>query len=128
MKKNIFLIGFLAFLALSACKEESDPIDQGAVERGKKLVVDCTACHNFSSRAELVGPHLIKVFGRQVASVRGYDYSQALIAQDFEWNKEKLVEFIMDPTSVYQGTKMAFGGITESEASDIVEYIRSISN
>ena len=61
-----------------------------------------------------------------MASISGYEYSDDLASREFSWDAGRLQTFILDPTAMVPETKMAFGGIDESEASDIVEYIRSL--
>lgn len=116
-------------LLLAACFEEEEitPIDTAAAARGQALAQDCTACHIIGRRDNLVGPHLVDLYGRQVASVSGFEYSEALAALDFEWDAEKIATYILDPTGTYPGTMMAYDGLTEGEAADIAEYFRSLS-
>lgn len=116
----------VAVAALSACNEEdSPPIDEAAAERGEALVQDCKACHQLTRRGNLVGPHLVKIYGRQVASVSGFEYSEALAAEDFTWDSARLAAFVLNPTEAYPGTMMAYDGLTEAEAADIAEYFRA---
>lgn len=119
----------IATLILAGCQEEEVlPIDTAAAARGEALAEDCKACHALNRRANRVGPHLQGVVGREVASVRGYDYSDALIAHGGIWTPERLADFILAPTEAVPGTKMAYGGITSQEADDIVEYLRSLGD
>jgi len=118
---TLFSIGLLA-----GCNEDdAKPIDKAAAERGGVLAEGCRACHSVNTRENRVGPSLLGVVGRQVASVEGYEYSEALKSQEFTWKPERIVQFILDPIGNIPGTKMAYGGITTEEASDIVEFLRS---
>ncbi len=118
----------LGFLALAACREEDGPpIDVEAAARGQALAQDCTACHIIGRRDNLVGPHLVNVYGRQVASVSNFEYSEVLAAQDFKWDSETLAAYILDPTGTYPGTMMAYDGLTEAQAADVAEYFRSLA-
>lgn len=112
-----------AVLAVAGCGD-SEPLDMAAVDRGAELAQDCAACHALEDRRNEIGPHLVDVMGRRIASVSDYAYSQALLAEDFDWNEERMIAFILAPTEEYPGTKMAYGGIDRSEAADIVEYLR----
>lgn len=116
-------------LMLAACLEEEEtaPIDTAAAARGQALAQDCAACHIIGRRDNLIGPHLVNLYGRQVASVSGYEYSEALAALDFEWDSERIAAYILDPTGTYPGTLMAYDGLTEAEAADIAEYFRALS-
>lgn len=113
---------------LAACKEEETgpPIDEAAAARGEELAEGCKACHSLTQKTNLVGPHLVDILGRPVASISGFEYSDDLASREFSWDVAQLEAFILDPTAMVPETKMAFGGIDEAEASDIVEYIRSL--
>jgi len=127
--RSTALIACLAVLTLAGCKEEEAalPIDVAAAERGAPLAEDCKACHALAQKSNQIGPHLVGVVGRELASVKGYDYSDALKAQTGVWEAERLAQFILNPTEAVPGTKMAYGGITIEESRDIVEYLRSLT-
>ncbi len=115
-------------LMLAACfEEETTPIDTAASARGQALVQDCTACHVIGRRDNLVGPHLVDLHGRPVASISDYEYSEVLAALDFEWDSEKIAAYILDPTGTYPGTMMAYDGLSKAQAADIAEYFRALS-
>lgn len=113
-------------MALAACNDDDGPpIDQAAADRGAGLVRDCRACHNLDGRTNLVGPHLVDLYGRQVAAVRDFEYSEVLAAQDFAWDSDTLSSFILNPTETYPGTMMAYSGLSAQDADDITEYFRA---
>lgn len=128
MTSRALLYATLALLSVTACSEDkgAPPVDAAAAKRGEVLAQSCTACHSLNRNSLGVGPHLKAIVGRQVASVDGYDYSDALKAQNFRWDEERIQRFIMNPTGTYPGTKMAYGDLSPEEASDIVEYLRSL--
>ena len=118
----------LAVSSLSACDEDAGPaIDEAAAQRGQDLAEDCKACHALTSKSNMIGPHLVDVVGRDIASVRGYDYSEALLARQGDWTTDALAVFILNPTENVPGTKMAYGGISPDDAKDIVEFLRSLA-
>lgn len=130
MKLQIrFAIFLLIASALAGCKDEATAnIDKEAAARGASLAEDCKACHQLDQRENMVGPHLVDLYGRKVASVSDYEYSDALSEQDFNWDSEKLATFILDPLATYPGTMMAYDGLTEQQAADIAEYFLDRSN
>ncbi len=119
----------LAGLLSGGCTDTDTqaPINPEAAARGARLAQDCNACHSLTSRSNAVGPHLVGIVGRKVASVDDYLYSETLLAQDFVWDTQKLTQYISDPISYLPGTKMAFSGLSTDEAADIVEHIRSLN-
>jgi cytochrome c2 len=129
MNRLVFGLMMMAILQVSACKEEEGDasLDEASVARGEVLAEACRACHQLTSAENNVGPHLLGIIGRQVASVTDYAYSDAMAAQDFSWDREKLEAFIFDPEAEISGTAMAFGGVTKEEVADISEYIISLT-
>jgi cytochrome c len=128
LRINHLFAAFLFVSVLSACGEEAGlPINEASATRGEELADDCKACHSLASKSNRVGPHLVDVVGRDIASVRGYDYSEVLLAQQDAWTAKTLAVFILNPTKAMPGTKMAYGGISPDEAKDIVEFLRSLS-
>lgn len=115
----------LLCIGLTACKETAD-LDPAAVSRGAVLAEDCVGCHSLEDSSNKIGPHLVGILGRQVASVSGYDYSEAMASQDFTWDTDRLTTYVLDPTAMVPGTKMAFGGIEATEAADLVVYLKSL--
>lgn len=117
-----------SFLFAGACNsDDGDKIDAAAAKRGAVLAKDCVACHSLTSKTNEVGPYLVGIVGRDIASARGFKYSDALLALDGNWNPERLAAFIHDPTSMTPGTMMAYNGISKDEARDIVEHLRSLA-
>lgn len=127
MKRKFTIFAVLPLFLAGCLEEDTIPIDTAAASRGQALTQGCTACHVIGRRDNLVGPHLVDLFGRQVASVSNFEYSEALAALDFEWDADRIATYIQDPTGTYPGTMMAYDGLTDSEAADIAEYFRSLS-
>ncbi|MFN3262790.1 MAG: c-type cytochrome [Pikeienuella sp.] len=90
---------------------------------GEKVFRKCRACHKTEDGANGVGPHLHGVVGRQIASVDGYRYSDALPA-DQAWTPENLYAYLEDPKGWAPGTKMAFAGLkTSQERANVIAWL-----
>ncbi len=87
----------------------------------------CSGCHTLAAGASsLLGPHLAGVIGRPVASVDGFDYSEALRGLGGRWTEERLDAFIEDPHAFAPGTAMVFAGEPEPDVRRrIIEYLRA---
>lgn len=84
----------------------------------------CVACH--SPDANRVGPLLRGVVGREVASVAGYQYSDALKRVNGRWDTRRLEMWLQDPQSMAPGTKMAFSLPSATERGAVIRYLASI--
>jgi cytochrome c len=82
---------------------------------GEKVFAKCAACHKVDG-TNGVGPHLNGVVGRNKASVEGFEYSEALLAQGAEpWSPENINAFLTNPKGYVPGTKMNYNGLPKVE-------------
>ncbi len=97
--------------------------------KGARSARKCTTCHTFApGGANKIGPALAGVIGREVASVDGFRYSDAMAAKGGVWTLQSLDDYLRDPPGVVQGTNMAFGGIRKAEERlDLLKYIAESS-
>jgi cytochrome c len=100
-----------------------------SVEEGQAVAKKCVACHTLEEGGgSKIGPALWGVAGRDIASVEGFAYSDALLEKEGVWEYENLYAFVGDPKGWAPGTKMAFAGIKKPEdRADLLLYLRSIS-
>ena len=68
----------------------------------------CVACHTLRTDAiGRAGPTLAGIFGRKIASLPGYRYSEALKKLDIVWTPETVAKlFEVGPATYTPGTKM----------------------
>jgi cytochrome c len=102
---------------------------QELIARGERVVAQCRSCHSFDAGgANGIGPNMHDVFGRNVASHAGFDYSDAMEAHGGRWDYLALNDFLRAPASDVRGTKMAFAGLrNDEERVAMIAYLRSIS-
>jgi cytochrome c len=103
-----------------------------SIEEGKTLSVKCAMCHDFTdARKTLVGPPLYDLFGRDIASLPGVNYSAgpgSLSNVSGAWNAAKLDSFLENPKKFAPATFMALPGMNkESERINMMAYIRSLT-
>lgn len=116
----------VAGFALAAWRADPKPVlDPLKIERGRVVYVGCSACHNNRKRETLVGPHLVRIIGREAGSVKGYEYSDAMRAAGLHWTPDQLRRFLTDPTTAVPGTNMAINGLPPHDADALVEYLMS---
>lgn len=116
----------IAFLAgLGAAPISVWAQDMQRTDAGKALFESrCVACHSLD--ASRVGPLLRGVVGRKVASVSGYQYSDALKRVNGRWDNRRLEMWLRDPKSIAPGTKMAFSLPSATDRRAMIPYLASI--
>lgn len=68
------------------------------------------------------------VVGRKVASVPGYEYSDALKRVSGRWDARRLEKWLRDPQSVAPGARMAFSLASASDREAVIQYLASTSS
>ena len=86
----------------------ADPLAAYAGDRGAELYRACIACHTLSpDEGNRAGPTLSGIFGRRIASLPGYAFSEALKKLDIVWTPETVSRlFEIGPAAYTPGTKM----------------------
>jgi cytochrome c len=86
----------------------SDPLAAFAGDRGAEMFRSCIACHTLSENDGVrAGPTLAGIFGRKIASLPGYNFSEALKKMDIIWTPETVAKlFEIGPAAYTPGTKM----------------------
>lgn len=85
-----------------------DPLAAFAGDPGAEIYRACVACHTLSpDEGNRAGPTLAGIFGRKIASLPGYNFSEALKKLDIVWTPETVAKlFEVGPAAYTPGTKM----------------------
>ncbi|WP_458757105.1 c-type cytochrome [Afipia sp. TerB] len=85
-----------------------DPLAAFAGDHGAEIFRSCIACHTLSENDGVrAGPTLAGIFGRKIASLPGYNFSEALKKMDIVWTPETVAKlFEIGPAAYTPGTKM----------------------
>jgi cytochrome c len=85
-----------------------DPLAAYAGDHGAEVFKACIACHTLSDKdAQRAGPTLAGLYGRRIASLPGYRFSEALKRMDIVWTPETVSKlFELGPNRYTPGTKM----------------------
>jgi cytochrome c len=86
----------------------ADPLAAYAGDRGAEVYRACIACHTLSpDEGNRAGPTLHGIFGRRIASLPGYNFSDPLKKMDIVWTPETVSKlFEIGPMAYTPGTKM----------------------
>ncbi|WP_247990718.1 c-type cytochrome [Bradyrhizobium sp. 186] len=86
----------------------ADPLAAFAGDHGAEIFRACVACHTLSETdVQRAGPTLAGLYGRKIASLPGYRFSDALKKMDIVWTPETVSRlFEVGPNTYTPGTKM----------------------
>jgi cytochrome c len=104
----------------------SDPLAAYAGDPGAAVFRACVACHTLTAdEGNKAGPSLAGIFGRKIASLPGYRYSEALKHMDIVWTPETVAKmFEVGPMAYTPGTKMPEQKIgSPQERQALVEFL-----
>jgi len=97
------------------------PYSQASYATGKRVFKLCSTCHTVAEGGpNTIGPNLYQVFGRQVGSSEGFNYSEAVENADFIWTPEKLDEWLESPRNFLPGNRMTFQGVRKPKDREAV--------
>ncbi len=101
------------------------PYSEADYQAGRRVFAQCRSCHTLEEGAgNRVGPNLHGVFGREIGSVEGFNYSQPAQNADFVWDPAQLDHWLQNPQSFLPGNRMAFAGVRdETQRRDLIAYL-----
>jgi cytochrome c len=103
-----------------------DPLAAYAGDHGADVFRACVACHTLGAeQANRAGPTLAGIFGRRIATLPGYNFSEALKRLDIVWTPETVSKlFEIGPQAYTPGTKMPEQRIgSEQDRSALVQFL-----
>jgi cytochrome c len=107
-------------------EKEGDPLAVYAGDRGADVFRACVACHTLGAeQANRAGPTLSGIFGRRIATLPGYNFSEALKRLDIVWTPETVSKlFEIGPALYTPGTKMPEQRIgSEQDRAALVQFL-----
>ena len=108
-----------------------EPIDMSKADakHGEQVAKVCLQCHTFEKGgANKIGPNLFGVLEENIASVPGYTFSAALLAdKDKKWDPDELNVWLYKPQDFAKGTKMTFAGLPKAQdRADVIAYLLTL--
>lgn len=122
-QRTVILAALLGGLAGPALAQDADA--------GARVFNKCKACHQVGADAKnRVGPVLTGVVGHGIATVEGFNYSDAMIEkreEGFVWTEETLSAYLENPREYIPGNKMTFAGLKNpEERANVIAYLGSV--
>jgi cytochrome c len=103
-----------------------DPLAAFAGDPGAEVFRACVACHTLRANDGVrAGPTLAGIFGRRIATLPGYNFSDALKQLDIVWSPETVAKlFEVGPMAYTPGTKMPEQKIgSAADRAALVEFL-----
>lgn len=93
---------------------------------GKRLFIQCQACHSLVEGENRVGPSLHAVVGATAGHLENFNYSKGNKESGIVWTEETLFEYLKNPRAKVPGTTMAFAGIADPQKrADIIAFLKA---
>ncbi|MGH7067286.1 MAG: c-type cytochrome [Acetobacteraceae bacterium] len=135
LAKPAFMVAETAAPATAAAKPAGVPdiiplLAKANVKAGEQFVSEvCAACHNYTKgEGAKIGPDLYDVVDRPRASVKGFNYSDAIKKLGGNWTFHNLNLWLHDPQAVAPGTRMTYTGIKDTNTrADVIAFLRTLS-
>lgn len=108
----------------------NDPLAAYAGDRGAEVFRACVACHTLTpDQGNRAGPTLAGIFGRRIATLPGYKFSDALKKLDIIWTPQTVSKlFEVGPTTYTPGTKMPEQVISsEADRKALVQFLERVT-
>lgn len=116
-----------AMLAAAVTLSAGAALADGDAKAGAIVFKKCGACHTATEATNKVGPSLMGIVGRPVATVEGYAYSPAMktFGEGKTWDEATLASYLADPKGTVKGTKMSFAGLKKAEdVANVIAYLK----
>lgn len=117
----------LILLAAALSLPTGSAFAEGDAKLGAVVFKKCMACHTAEEAKNKVGPSLMGIVGRPVATVEGFKYSPAMIefGKGKVWDEATLASYLPAPAQMVKGTKMAFAGLKKPEdIANLIAYLK----
>lgn len=115
--------------AVIALASASSALADGDAIAGAAVFKRCGACHTATAPENRIGPSLMGVVGRPVASVPDYSYSPAMRAFGADgkvWDEALLRKYLPAPQFLVKGTRMAFPGLkSDKDLDNLIAYLKN---
>ncbi|MFN3584379.1 c-type cytochrome [Phenylobacterium sp.] len=101
------------------------PYNAADLANGEAKFALCRSCHTITpGGANMTGPNLHGVFGREAGKVEGFKYSEAVEKADIVWDANHLDQWLAKPQTYLPGTKMSFAGLKdEKDRRDLIAFL-----
>ena len=119
---SVFIVLISTFFAQQAFAQEVT----GDPDTGEAAFRQCAGCHAIGEESNGAGPHLVGIVGREVGSIEGFRFSDALADSTSVWDEALLVAYLTSPRDTLAGTRKTVSARSAEQAADLVAYLASL--
>jgi cytochrome c len=96
------------------------------VDQGKRLYLQCRACHSLEKGGiNKVGPNLYGFFGQPAGRAEDFAYSDALKESEIIWTPETLDRWLARPSEFLPGNRMVFVGVRRpTDRASLIAFLQ----
>jgi cytochrome c len=122
------LLGSAALLSGASTASAADKTAE-LVAAGKKLFVQCAACHSVSEEGmHGIGPNLRGILGMPAAAQEDFQYSPALRSANIVWTDQALDKWLENPKAMVPANSMVFVGMPKpADRKALIAYLKSVA-
>ena len=103
----------------------ASPPREVLAEERDPLFAKCSACHSLRPGIKGIGPSLAGVFGRDIAALPTFRYSDQLAAREGVWDPATLDRWLANPRGMVPGTRMLFAGLSNPlERAQVIAFLQ----
>jgi cytochrome c len=112
--------------AVEAEKSLEELLAAADVDQGKRLYLQCRACHSLEKGGiNKVGPNLYGFFGQAAGQAEDFAYSDALQESEIVWTPETLDRWLARPSEFLPGNRMVFVGVRRpTDRASLIAYLQ----
>lgn len=113
---------FVGQVGAQAAAPQARAPGPGDAARGRQLYESrCIGCHSVDEHR--IGPHHLKLIGRQAGAAAGYAYSPALASAGFRWTPDLLDRWLASPAALVPGQRMPVSVDAAADRRDLIEWL-----
>ncbi|MET0087593.1 MAG: c-type cytochrome [Sedimenticola sp.] len=101
------------------------------IKAGEKTFMrKCSSCHDYKKGGgHGKGPHLWNLFGRKAGTISGFEFSEAMLGSNHEWNYATLNYYLSNTERAVPGRSMNFRGIRrDKQRANLIAFLKQFND
>jgi cytochrome c len=121
-------LGFCSAVSIAGAARAQIPLPTAKLPDGAALFKQqCATCHTTNaSDPPRQGPTLFNIVGRKAGTAEGFHYSPGFANAKFQWDEQKLDEWLVNPQAMIPGAVMPYRQAKPELRMAIVGYLKEL--